>query len=114
MEAASIFLEPLYCTCGKPCRVTAEERAKAVVEHFASSLPPAVRPELEKVITSAIRRAVNQELAKLERMADAAENRAHGRGKSAKGHDPAAIHFHREWKERFRIMRNGARTAELE
>jgi hypothetical protein len=92
--------------------VTPEERAKAVVEHFATSLPPAVRPQLEKVIASAIRRAVHQELARLERMAGLAENRAHGRGKSAKGYDQAAIHFHREWKERFRTMRNGASAAE--
>jgi ribosomal protein L19E len=87
--------------------MTAEERAKAIIEHFAASLPPAVRPELENVIARAIKRAVNQELAKLERLAEMKEERAHGRGKSAKGHDAAAIHFHREWKERFRIMRNG-------
>jgi len=85
--------------------VTPEERAKAVVEHFAASLPPAVRPELERMITRAIHRAVHQELAHLERFAVAAEIAAHGRGKSAKGHDPSAIHFHRRWAERFRTRR---------
>jgi hypothetical protein len=85
--------------------VSPEERAKAVVEHFAASLPPAVRPELEQIITRAIRRAVNQELARLERFAVAAEIAAHGRGKSAKGHDLSAIHFHREWADRFRTRR---------
>lgn len=83
-----------------------EERAKAVVEHFAASLPPSVRPELEQIITRAIRRAVHQELARLERFAVAAEIAASGRGKQAKGHDPAAIHLHREWAERFQTRRN--------
>ena len=82
-----------------------EERAKAVVEHFAASLPPAVRPELEQIITRAIRRAVHEELYRLERLAIAVENAAHGRGKSAGGYDPSAIHFHREWQERFRMRR---------
>ena len=85
--------------------MTPEERAKAVVEHFAASLPPAVRPELERVVTSAIRRAVNQELARLERFAVAAEIAAHGRGKQAKGQDLAAVHFHKEWADRFRTRR---------
>jgi hypothetical protein len=88
--------------------VTPDERARAVVEHFAASLPPAVRPELEKVIASAIHRALNQQLAKLERLASVKEERAHGKGKQAKGYDPAAIRFHAEWKERFRMMRNGS------
>jgi len=73
-------------------RVTGR-RAKAIVEHFAASLPPAVRPELGNIITRAIRRAVHQELARLERFAVAAEIAAPGRGNSAKGHDPSAIHF---------------------
>jgi hypothetical protein len=88
--------------------VTPEERAKAVVEHFAQSLPPAVRPQLEKVIASAIHRAVKQELAKLEQWASAKEERAHGKGKQAKGYDPSAIHWHGYWKETFRTMRNGS------
>ena len=82
-----------------------EERAKAVVEHFAASLPPAVRPKLERIIARAIRRAVHEELYRLERLAIAVENTAHGRGKSAKDHDPSAIHFHREWQERFKMRR---------
>jgi len=85
--------------------VTPEERAKAVVEHFAASLPPAVLPELERVVTSAIRRAVNQELARLERFAVAAEIAAHGRGKQAKGQDLAAVYLHKEWADRFRTRR---------
>jgi hypothetical protein len=44
--------------------VTPERRAKAIVEHFADMLPPAVRPQLESVITRAITRAVQQEPAK--------------------------------------------------
>jgi len=85
--------------------VSPEERAKAVVEHFAASLPPAVRPELEQIITRAIRRAVHQELARLERFAVAAEIAASGEEKRPKGYDPAAIHLHREWAERFRTRR---------
>jgi hypothetical protein len=46
--------------------VTPEERAKAVVEHFSASLPPAVRPQLENVIARAITRAVRQESAKFQ------------------------------------------------
>lgn len=94
--------------------VTPEERAKAVVEHFAASLPPATRPQLEKVITSAIHRAVKQELAKLERIAATAESRAHGRGKGARGYDESAIHWHQHWKAKFRTMRNGSSAAEME
>ena len=82
-----------------------EERARAVVEHFAAWLPPAVRPELEQIITRAIRRAVCQELARLERFATAAKIAAHGRGKSTKSKDVAAAHFHREWAERFKTRR---------
>jgi len=67
--------------------VTPEERPRAIVEHFAASLPPAVRPELEKVIASAITRALKEQLGKLERWAATAEESAYGRGKSAKGHE---------------------------
>jgi hypothetical protein len=49
-------------------------------------------------------------LARLERVASVKEERAHGKGKSAKGYDPSAIHWHGYWKETFRTMRNG--TAE--
>ena len=49
--------------------MTAEERARAIVEHFAAMLPPAVRPQLESVIARAITRAVQQELAKSRRPA---------------------------------------------
>jgi hypothetical protein len=44
--------------------VTPEQRAKAIVQHFADMLPPALRPQLEGVIARAITRAVNQALAK--------------------------------------------------
>ena len=85
--------------------VSPEERAKAVVEHFAASLPPSIRPQLENIITRAIRRAVRQELARLERFAVAAEIAAYGRGKQAKGQDLAAAHFNREWADRFKARR---------
>jgi hypothetical protein len=47
--------------------VKPEERAKAVIEHFAASLFSAIRPQLENVIARAITRAVNQELMRLQR-----------------------------------------------
>jgi len=87
--------------------VSPEDRAKAIVEHFAASLPPAVRPELERAVTSAIKRALGQQLAELEAWAEASAEHAHGRGKSGKGQDVAAIRVHDDWARRFRRMRNG-------
>jgi hypothetical protein len=87
--------------------VTPEERAKAVVEHFAASLPPAVRPDLEKVISRAIKRALQQQLAELEQIAASSAEYAMGRGKNGKGRDEDAMRCHDDWANRFRRMRNG-------
>src|SRR5687767_4798163 len=84
------------------CLVTPEQRAKAIIEHFAASLPPGIRSQLEEVIARAINRALKEQLGKLERWAAVAEERAHGKGKSAKGYDPSAIHWNNYWKETFR------------
>jgi hypothetical protein len=46
--------------------VTPEERAKAVAEKFTVELPSRSVPELERVVTSAIKRALGQQLAELE------------------------------------------------
>jgi hypothetical protein len=69
--------------------VTPEERAKAIVEHFATMLPPAVGPQLENVIARAITRAVNQELAtrhKADRRSDCPRPLT---GRTVKIHDSA-------------------------
>ena len=39
-----------------------EERAKAVAERFAVELPSRAVPELERIVTSAIKRALGQQL----------------------------------------------------
>jgi hypothetical protein len=85
--------------------VTPEERAKAVVEHFTASLPPAVRPELEKVIARAIKRALQQQLAELEQIANSSAEYAMGRGKDGKGRDENAVRCHDQWANRFSRMR---------
>ena len=87
--------------------MTPEERAKAVVEHFAASLPPAVRPQLESVVARAIKRALHQQLAELEKWAEASAEYAMGRGKSGKGRNEAAMRVHDDWAGRFRRLRNG-------
>jgi hypothetical protein len=46
--------------------VTPEQRAKAVAERFAAELPCQSVPELERVVTSAIKRTLAQQLAELE------------------------------------------------
>ena len=89
--------------------VSPEQRAKAVAERFAAELPSRSVPELERIVTSAIKRALAQQLAELEAWAERSAEYAHGRGKSAKGQDLAAVRFHDEWANRFRRMRNGAR-----
>jgi hypothetical protein len=81
-----------------------EDRARAVVAYFPA-IPEKIRPQVESVITRAIRRAVAEQLAHLEREADYKARIAEGRGKSAKGRDPSAIHFHRQWEETFKAMR---------
>jgi hypothetical protein len=86
--------------------VTPEERAKAVVAYFPA-IPPKVRPEAERVIANAIRRALKEQLGKVEIEADGKIADARGIGKQAKFRDPAAIHFHGEWARRFRYLRTG-------
>lgn len=81
-----------------------EDRAKAVVAYFPA-IPEKIRAQVENVITRAIRRALAEQLAQLERLADSKALKAEGRGKSAKGKDTSAIHFHRQWEETFKTMR---------
>jgi hypothetical protein len=87
--------------------VTPEERARAVAERFAAELPSRSVPDLERIVTSAIKRALAQQLAELEAWAERSAEYAHGRGKSAKGQDLAAVRIHDEWAGRFKRMRNG-------
>jgi hypothetical protein len=87
--------------------VTPEQRAKAVAERFASELPSQSVPELERIVTSAIKRALAQQLAELEAWAESSSEYAHGRGKSGKGQDLVAVRVHDEWASRFRRLREG-------
>jgi len=64
--------------------MTPEDRAKAVVAYFPA-IPAAIPSQVEAVITRAIKRAVNQQLAELEILADKEQKWAGGRGKQAKG-----------------------------
>jgi uncharacterized membrane protein YgcG len=89
--------------------VTPEERARAVAERFAAELPSRSVPELERIVTSAIKRALAQQLAELEAWAERSAEYAMGRGKSGKGRNEAATRVHDEWASRFKRMRNGAR-----
>lgn len=85
-------------------QMSPEDRAKAVVAYFPA-IPEKIRPQVESVVTRAIRRALAEQLAHLEREADYKARMAEGRGKSAKGRDPSAIYFHRQWEEVFKTMR---------
>ena len=85
--------------------MTPEDRAKAVVAYFPA-VPPGIRPQMEAVITRAIKRGVNQQLAELEVIADRQQRLAGGRGKQAKGRDEAAVHFHGWWSTKFRTLRS--------
>ena len=87
--------------------MTPEQRAKAVAERFAAELPSRSVPELERIVTSAIRRALGQQLAELEDWAKRSAEYALGRGKNGKGRDEAAMRIHDEWTNRFQRMRNG-------
>lgn len=89
--------------------MTPEDRARAVVAYFPQ-IPERIRADVERIVTSAIKRALREQLAKLEREATSAAGRACGRGKQRKGHDPAAIHFHTRWANRFRELRTGQTT----
>jgi len=84
--------------------MTPEDRAKAVVAYFPA-IPAAIPSQVEAVITRAIKRAVNQQLAELEILADKEQKWAGGRGKQAKGRDEAALHFHGWWATTFRTLR---------
>jgi hypothetical protein len=88
--------------------MTAQERAKAVVAYFPA-IPPGIRPQVETVVTRAIKRALNQQLAELEIMAEKEQKWVAGRGKSAKGRDEAAVHFHGYWLAKFRHLRTNNR-----
>ena len=72
--------------------VTPEDREKAVAE-----LPSRSVPELERIVTSAIRRALGQQLAELEEWAKRSTEYAMGRGKNGKGRNEAAVRIHDEW-----------------
>ena len=86
--------------------MTPEERARAVAKYFAK-LSPAVRAEIQRVVASAIRRAVKEQLAKLEIEAQGKVDGAKGYGKQGKFRDPSAIHFHSQWARPFRELRTG-------
>ena len=88
----------------RPPGFTPEERARAIVAFFPG-IPERIRPDVERAITSAIKKALNQQLAELEREADRAAVAAEGRGKQAKGRNPYAIEYNRMWEERFKTMR---------
>ena len=87
--------------------MTPEDRAKAVAERFAAELPSRSVLELERIVTSAIRRALGQQLAELEDWARRSAEYAMGRGKNGKGRDEAATRIHDEWADRFKRMRSG-------
>jgi hypothetical protein len=55
-----------------------EDRAKAVIAYFPA-VPEKIRPPLEEVITRAIKRALRQQLAELERLAAGKAKVAEGR-----------------------------------
>ena len=86
--------------------MTSEERAKAVAERFAPDLPSRSVPELERIVTSAIRRALGQQLAELEDWAPRSAEYAQGRGKGGKGRDETAMGIHDQLAERFKRLRN--------
>jgi len=88
--------------------MTPEERARAVVAYFPG-IPAGIRPQVEDVVTRAIRRGLSQQLGELQIIAEREVRISEGRGKSAKGRDVAAIHFHELWVKRFRDMRKRSR-----
>jgi hypothetical protein len=86
--------------------VTPEDRAHAVVAYFPQ-IPPNIRTDVEKIITRAIKRALTEQLVKLEREAENKANSAEGRGKQRKGRNDWAIKYHSEWARRFHYLRTG-------
>ena len=85
-----------------------EERAKAVAQRFACELPSRSAAELERIVTSAIKRALGQQLAELEDWAQRSAEYAQGRGKGGKGRDEAAMRIHDQWVERFKVEERAA------
>jgi hypothetical protein len=85
--------------------VTPEERARAIVAYFPA-IPERIRGDVESVIARAIKRALNEQLAQLEQRAEQSIDYAHGRGKSGKGRNDAALHAHSQWADRFKKMRS--------
>jgi hypothetical protein len=92
-------------------RMTPEDRARAVVAYFPA-IPPKIRADVEAIVTRAIKRALTEQLGRLELEAMNAADKARGRGKQAKGRDPAAIHYHSMWQRRFRSLRTGKEVPE--
>jgi len=86
--------------------VTPEERARAVVAYFPQ-IPATIRAQVENIVTRAITRALNEQLAMLEKEADAAARRYVGRGKQNKFGEPDAVRFHSEWAVQLRKLRTG-------
>ena len=84
--------------------MTPEDRARAVVTYFPA-IPPSIRAQLETAITSAIKRALNQQLAELELAARKLENFYAGRGKSMRNYDEAAMKANAYWANRLRNRR---------
>ena len=70
--------------------MTPEQRAKAVAERFAAELPCQCVPELERIVTSAIKRALAQQLAELEGWAEASAEYAPWSRQECKGASEAA------------------------
>jgi hypothetical protein len=64
---------------------------------------------LERIVTSAIKRALAQQLAELEAWAERSSEYAMGRGKNGKGRNQAAMRVHEEWAGPFKRLRNVAR-----
>jgi hypothetical protein len=90
--------------------VTPEQRAKAVADRFAAELPSRSVPELERIVTSAIRRALGQQLAELEDWAKRSAEYAMGRGKTAKAGTKQPCAFTTNGQAGSSALRNGQRT----
>ena len=91
---------PVYCLYrfrGGP-----EDRKTIAAELSSRSVP-----ELERIVTSAIRRALAHQLAELEDWAKRLTEHAMVRAKNGKGRNEAAMRIHDEWASRFMRLRNG-------
>jgi hypothetical protein len=85
--------------------MTPEDRAKAVVAYFPG-IPPKIRSQVEQIVSRAIKRALDQQLAELEREAIAARRFA-GRGKRSKDTLEAEQYYHTQWAYELRKLRTG-------